>query len=637
MRGSSRKELKISGGETNKKATSGKAQRGIFSSPLRSTRSNVGKLGGKERPASISSVEDSSSPTEERLASSKRMTRGSTAKRGNKNGTDKGPPERVTRSKARTVTLGSESEDDADHLAKLPASVSIDGVGEAETSGDEITVNPSSKIRRSTTQPRWRQSTKRPDGLDDFVVDLDSDSDSGSGSDVRIVSEQSRRRRAGAFGNDDGHGEDEDDDEEDVPITPRKRLGRSKPKPKTPRQATEQDRQDLEEDLEFLQSSDDDQPEPTSRTTTRDEGARQKMIRAKALDMLKKRRAGQKITVSDSADEQDDTEMGNQNDRTIDFGNEYNSEDLDDQTAYHRHNGMPSSSATAMFEEDEDDEGFVIEDGEDTLGAPAAALPLQFSGLTSRKPKELFKFAVEWFVQKKFNPAFQMDDDVYRLTFDKLNDEVKGLVGSKFMSAAWTADFTRAVQARPNIEAHQLPKGSGFLHDKCDACNRSGHPATWQVHFTGKPYHEESLEDVEQEHDGDDDDDDDDDEEDSDDAETASWKVDVDSKGRPIPSAKRSFEVGKFCMQNARIGHALAHWRYHLNEWVIDYLRDEGYLSPDKIVERDGWNTRKRRDFANSVVDHMEERGEIKRLHRDYRNEIDTAREAKAADRFSKF
>ena len=530
-----------------------------------------------------------------------------------------------------TTALVSESEDDIALSINQPASNHMNEIGEAETSGDEIIVKPSSSANRSTNITRSRPRKPRASGMEDFIVDSDSDSDS----DVQIISKKSTSRPLQvSHGEDEHRSENEEDDEEDVPVTPRKRLSRPKPDSRTPRKITQQEREELKEDLEFLQSSDDDRPKSCSRTRKGDGTTPKQNARAKALEMLKKRRAGKQITISDDDDDDDGegAEMARKHDQGVEFGNEYDSDSLLDPASYRPHNILPSSSAVAMFEEDENDEGFITEDEEDTLGAPASALPIQFSGLTSRKPKELFKFAVEWMVQKKFNPAFQMEDDVYRLAFNKLDDEVKGLVGSKFMSAAWTADFTRAVQSRPQIEAQELPKGSGFLHDKCGACNRSGHPATWKVRFTGKPYHEESLEEVEQDYDDDDDSGDDED----DDEEIPDGKIDYDSKGRPIPSAKKTFEVGKFCMRNAMTGHALAHWRYHLNEWVIDYLRDEGYLTPDKIVERDGWNTRKRRDFANSVVDDMEEKGEIKRLHKDYRTEIDSAREVKTNDRFFK-
>jgi len=82
-------------------------------------------------------------------------------------------------------------------------------------------------------------------------------------------------------------------------------------------------------------------------------------------------------------------------------------------------------------------------------------------------------------------------------------------------------------------------------------------------------------------------------------------------------------------MRNARTAHALAHWRYHLNDWVVDYLKQEGYTTPEKIVERDSWNTKKRMKYANTIVDKMEESGEVRRLHHDFRVEIDTARNEK--------
>jgi hypothetical protein len=82
-------------------------------------------------------------------------------------------------------------------------------------------------------------------------------------------------------------------------------------------------------------------------------------------------------------------------------------------------------------------------------------------------------------------------------------------------------------------------------------------------------------------------------------------------------------------MQNASWAHTLAHWRYNLNDWVIDYLKQEGHATPDKIIERDSWKTKKRRKYAEKVVDQMEESGEVKRLYNDFRTEVNSARDAK--------
>lgn len=78
-------------------------------------------------------------------------------------------------------------------------------------------------------------------------------------------------------------------------------------------------------------------------------------------------------------------------------------------------------------------------------------------------------------------------------------------------------------------------------------------------------------------------------------------------------------------MANAQMAHALAHWRYHLNEWVVDYLKQEGYCTPEKVVERDEWKTSKRREYANEIVDHMERVGEVRKLYRDFKNETEHA------------
>lgn len=82
------------------------------------------------------------------------------------------------------------------------------------------------------------------------------------------------------------------------------------------------------------------------------------------------------------------------------------------------------------------------------------------------------------------------------------------------------------------------------------------------------------------------------------------------------------------CMRNARTAHAFAHWKYHLNDWVVDHLKDRRELTSGKIVTRDGWSTKKRRKDAERIVDEMETEGEIKSLYKDFRLEIDTAQMA---------
>lgn len=95
-----------------------------------------------------------------------------------------------------------------------------------------------------------------------------------------------------------------------------------------------------------------------------------------------------------------------------------------------------------------------------------AGIPLEFTRYASLKPKELFKYAVDWMVQKYINPAFQKQDALYDLTFRKLNDEAQGLAGSKFKSSVWTSAFRYALEARPQIEIHELDGIEMEDHDK---------------------------------------------------------------------------------------------------------------------------------------------------------------------------
>jgi hypothetical protein len=277
-----------------------------------------------------------------------------------------------------------------------------------------------------------------------------------------------------------------------------------------------------------------------------------------------------------------------------------------------------------MFNADENDEDFIEEDNEDPLGVPDD-LPLEFTRYASMKPKELFKYAIEWMVQKKINPAFERQDGLYDLTFRKLDDEVRGLAGSKFTSAAWTPQFTVALKSRPDIAYEPIDRNSGehWLRDSCDACNRSNHPATYQIQFQGKPYNRQTLEEVA----GNEDDEDDSSEDDN--TEDAGDQPAYDSNGQQIPPENTIYYVGKFCMSNAQTAHALQHWRFHLNEWVVDWLDKEGYNADAQVVRRDKLSIKKRRKEANKITDRMEQEGVIKGLWKEFYHNIDEARNSK--------
>ncbi|KAJ9637765.1 hypothetical protein H2201_004200 [Coniosporium apollinis] len=493
------------------------------------------------------------------------------------------------RSTQQTIELSSDSDTSFSDVdpPRADKAAKRDSVGEAETSGDDVIVSsPAKKPKRAAARK------------ESWVISGDSDAE------VQITPKRTKPQATKE--------QPSDEEDDDLPATQRKR----RLPPSTPRRRSKQEEEDLEEDLEFLGSS-------GGRLKKKPERSPRKPVqsaRQKALEALKRRRAGDKTKPTLVELDDDSAEEGRRRglydtDTESDDGEDEleGIEDEDEVVEPPRRNGR-SNDANDMFLADDDDEDFIVEDDEDApLGAPVD-LPLEFSNLSRQKGKDLFKYVVEWMVQKKINPAFAIDDEIYDLAFRKLDDEVRGLAGSKFTSSAWTPSFTQALRSRPNIVVTGVPGGTS-LYDHCAACNRKNHPATWQIQFTGKPYHKETLEEVA----------DDEDSEEETDGKT------YDADGREVPDESIVYNLGKTCKQNAEIAHTLEHWRYHLNDWVVEYLKAEGYTAPEKIVERDEWSTKKRQKYANEIADEMERTGEIKRLYRDYRNEVDTARGDKLA------
>ena len=326
------------------------------------------------------------------------------------------------------------------------------------------------------------------------------------------------------------------------------------------------------------------------------------------LELLKKRRASQKSAPSSDAPEQPRIH-GLYDDDSVSEPESAAESEVSDGEEQSRNDAVRQA---LQADSDAYDEDFVTDEEDGLLGAPEGLeeMPLEFTRHAHKKPKEHFKDAVEWMVHNKLNPAFSRDDPVYGIAFHKLDDEVRGYSGSKFLSSAWTGDFARALKARPEISTN--PIATLFDH-KCDACNRSGHPAKFQISFSGKAYYRHTLEAVS------------DDEEDEEEGDTASR----DENGNPIPPFEKQYFVGRVCAANAEIAHSLLHWRYALNEWVLEWLKTQGYTTPERIIERESWSIKKRREYANGVVDEMEANGDIKDLYRDFKINLDHARDAK--------
>jgi hypothetical protein len=426
---------------------------------------------------------------EDSRSSSKKRTRGNTR------GGPASSPLAHTRSGRKTSTiieLSSQDESEVEKVARR-ASMMNDplNIAESETSGDDVPAFRSSPTRK----PRRKAATP------DFVV-LSSEDEDAADSEVSVESPKPRKKGRRTH----KHDSEDDDQEVDEP-TPRKgRLSR-----KT-RQITNSEEEDLAEDLEFLQSS----PPPRAPNKKREPSAREK-----ALAALKQRRASQADPGSS---------------RTTAFEIEDEEEDESGDDGVYR-----AENRRDMFLPEDEDEDFIVEAGsEDEIGAPEhIEMPIEFSSLSRAKAKDLFKYVVEWMVQKKINPAFDIKDAVYRLAFQKLNDELQGLAGSKFTSSIWTKGFSTSLKARPGIALMEIDAVLG-----CEACNRQSHLAKWDIQFTGKPYHPDTLEDIDQNPDDDEDDD--------------SEEEELDYRDQPVPSQDVSYKCGRLAVSPPEISHLYA-------------------------------------------------------------------------------
>ncbi|KAF2797539.1 hypothetical protein K505DRAFT_235237 [Melanomma pulvis-pyrius CBS 109.77] len=446
------------------------------------------------------------------------------------------------------------------------------------------------------------------------------------------VSTPRKQRLRRPLQEDDQQSDDEEDDSDSDVVPPR-----STQKRRAVRDPQEQE--DLEDDLEFLQSS-----PPVDRGGLRSHHTKPLSQREKALEELRRRRAtsngelsssatpGRKraIVLSDSDSElevipEEDDDVAEEDEVDEDEDEDEVDTDGEDQSYTHETNALD------MFQEDINDVGFIDDDGPIGVPADLAPMPIEFSSLGRAKPRELFKYAIEWMVNRKINPSFPRSDEIYTLAFRKLDDEVKGLANSKYSSSIWTPDFTRALRARPEIMLNEIGTHMrAVISPHCEACNRKTHPATWDVTLTGAPYHKETLEPLVADSDSSS-------ESDSNvsslsgdsEVDLNGEKPTYDATGEQLPPESKIFTLGSTCKANAQMAHILHHWRYHLNSWVVDYLVREKHCTPEKIVERDTWSEKKREKYANKIVDKMEKDGEIRSLHKLYKNQVDFAFEAK--------
>lgn len=79
------------------------------------------------------------------------------------------------------------------------------------------------------------------------------------------------------------------------------------------------------------------------------------------------------------------------------------------------------------------------------------------------------------------------------------------------------------------------------------------------------------------------------------------------------------------------MAHTLIHWRFHLNEWVVNYLENKGILDDEEILQRSRWSQRQKERYATETLGMMLETGEIQKLWRDFHINLRTARESQVS------
>ncbi|OOQ82946.1 putative transcription factor IIIc-like protein [Penicillium brasilianum] len=402
------------------------------------------------------------------------------------------------------------------------------------------------------------------------------------------------------------------DDSEPVVSSPVKRRRRVSPTetPQTPHSSVDKDQQELEDDVKDLQDS------VVKNTRTRGgvyESARDKKLRL--LETLRRRRAGQKEK-SEDEDEEEDEESEAELPRSSPTQHFFNRRRIDNDDS------EVESAIDANEDLDRYEDDFVLEDNE--LGVPTEEIPFEFTRHAYKQPKEYFRDVVSWMVHNRIDPAFPRDDAMYQMAFQKLGDEVKARAGSSLISSVWTPKFRQVLLARPYLEITGFP--TSFMHS-CDACNRAGHPASSDLKFYGKAYSEETLEPLTDETSDDDSSDASDSSDSSNDDSSDVSDVERDRDGNILPDENTRFYLGKTCKANAYMAHILTHWRFQLNEWVVDYLRRMGHMEDAEVLRRENLSQKRKTRNAIDAYKKMEADGEIEKLYRDFHIHLKTARE----------
>jgi len=509
--------------------------------------------------------------------------------------------------------------------------------GNHQSSVDVLSSPNSGKLPMSRPEEQLQlPAVDEPDSDDDIPIAMPSSS-------------MRAKRKARAVVTDDEDGDDDDNDDDVIRSSVKRRRLRPKKAvsptisgsesetPRPPRKLTQRGVLTPRSTAGGPSSS------AATGSSSRYPRKRPQSLKAKKMEMWRRRRMGEKIDEEDiesSSEEGEHKALYDTDDEHVALSEfEDDEEGLAPISPMQRSKDKknPAKTSTAATSKsnagdgDEDLDDFIDND-DDLIGIPIDALrgqiPLEFTGLAHMKLKDHFRNAVEWLVHRRINPAFERDSDIYKLAWNKLDDEYRGLAQSKFISSGWKPDFLRALRARPFIDSYELDRHDPDRGQTCSACGRSNHPSTYRIRFDGSPYHQNSLDDVESDNEGDEDSN----EEGSTDSSSDGASDDSDGHksrdagGNVIAPTSKDWFVGVVCESNASTAHSLMHWKYALKEWVEEQLQRMGYFTAEKLARRDKMKPKKRRQEADAVVQEWEETGAMRSLWSDFKSNLDEAR-----------
>ncbi|CCU75121.1 hypothetical protein BGHDH14_bghG000997000001001 [Blumeria hordei DH14] len=330
----------------------------------------------------------------------------------------------------------------------------------------------------------------------------------------------------------------------------------------------------------------------------------------KALELMRRKRAGERLEKLSSSESSDELEYEFQT--LSDFEDD---EINDHERLNYQDNEDPEDTADSLE--------FILEDDEGLLGVPdySALIPIQFTHAAHKPLKEHFRDVIEWMVKNKIFPDFAREDEIYLQAFRRLDDICQGLAKSKFISTQWTQEFLAAIWSRPYFTSGPLSRrkvktGEKIL-TKCDACNHRKHPPSSFIRLHGMLYDKKTLNKPNCDHVA---------------FSFGPCVENLDLTGERSSIHSNSMEskrwlVGNICKKNAEYSHRLIHWKFALNEWVIDALNQEELLMGQKSGNWEQMETRQKDQFANEIVDTWEKRGIIRSLYQDWKNQRTAATE----------